>query len=123
MTTISHIELELAREPGHPQGDHRHSYDLYLPLGADGRIDAAAWQKSKPLCRVRRLRPNEPEARGHIVHGPGGRWTFDYRDDTTRDDETGFRLGEEKFVPGEYVSIREDDGRTHVFQVIAVRPA
>ena len=122
MTVISHIELELAREPGHPLGDRQHAYHLYLPLNGDGQIDAEAWRKNRSLCRVRRFRPNEEEAHGKIVHGPGGRWIFDYSEDTDRDDEIGFRLGEERFAPGEYVSVREDDGITHVFQVISVRP-
>jgi hypothetical protein len=118
---ISHILLELAREPGHPLGDRDHVYHLYLPLTEDGYIDAAAWRKNRSLCRVRRLRPGEEEARGHIVHGPGGRWSFDYAEDTDRDDETGFRLGDERFVQGEYLSILEDDGKMHTFQVISVR--
>jgi hypothetical protein len=123
MAKISHIELELAREPGHPLGDPRHGYHLYLPLTDDGHIDDKAWLANKAACRVRRMRPNEEDARGRIVHGPGGRWIFDYSEDTERDNETGFRFGDERFVPGEYVSIHEDDGKTHVFQVIAVRPA
>jgi hypothetical protein len=123
MSTLSHIELELAREPGHPLGDRNHSYHLYLPLTEEGRIDGKAWHKNPAAFRVRRRRPNEEDARGRIVHGPGGRWTFDYLDETDGDNEIGFRFGEERFVTGEYVSIREDDGKTHVFQVIAVRPA
>jgi hypothetical protein len=123
MTTLSHIELELAREPGHPLGDRNHGYHLYLPLTEEGRIDGKAWQQHRHACRVRRIRPNEEDARGRILHGPGGRWIFDYTEDTDRDNETGFRFSEERFVPGEYVSIHEDDGKTHVFQVIAVRPA
>lgn len=120
---ISHIRLELAREPGHPLGDRDHIYHLYLPLTADGHIDAEAWRHNRPLSRVRRLRPGESEARGQIVHGPGGRWIFDYTDETDRDNESGFRLGEERFVLGEYVSIREDDGKMHTFQVVSVQPA
>jgi hypothetical protein len=123
MATLSRIELELAREPGHPHGDRNHGYHLYLPLTADGQIDGKAWHENQAACRVRRMRPNEEDARGRILHGPGGRWIFDYSEETDRDNETGFRFGEERFVPGEYVSIREDDGKTHVFQVKAVGPA
>lgn len=118
---ISHIELNLAREPGHPQGDRNHSYNLYLPLTDDGHIDAKAWRANQAVCHVRRKRPNEEEVRGRIVHGPGGRWIFDYDDGTARDDEVGFKLNNERFIPGEYVSIREDDGKTHVFQIVSVR--
>lgn len=115
------IELELAREPGHPEGDRNHSYRLFLPLTADGYIDAAGFRDMPDWCRVVRNRPGEDEARGRIQRGPGGRWLFDYSDASTQDDEVGFRLSEERFVPGEYVSIREDDGKTHVFRIVSVR--
>ncbi len=123
MPTMSHIKLELAREPGHPFGDRDHAYHLYLPLTETGHIDSASWRANQAYCRVRRERPGEEDAHGRIVHGPGGRWVFDYTDASDRDDEVGFRLDAERFVPGEYVSIREDDGRMHVFQVISVNPA
>ncbi len=118
---ISHIALELAREKGHPLGDRGHGYHLYLPLTPTGHIDADAFRRGRAMCRVRRFRPGEAERRGKIVHGPGGRWVFDYDERTGHDDEVGFRLDEERFVPGEYVSIREDDGRLHTFQVVFVR--
>ena len=122
MSKISHIKLELAREPGHPMGDRNHGYHLYLPLAADGRIDTAAWQKLRNACRVRRFRSGEDERHGRIVHGAHGRWAFDYDGTSDFDDEAGFRFGDERFVPGEYVSVLEDDGRMHTFQVISIRP-
>jgi hypothetical protein len=118
---IYHVLLELGREPGtHPFGDPEHLYHLYLPLLADGTIDAEAWRRSRSICRVRRQRPGEPEATGLIVHGPGGHWLFDYPGTAT--DESGFRLEKEQFTAGEYISIKEDDGRFHTFQVISVKP-
>jgi hypothetical protein len=122
MATISHIVLELAREPGHPFGDRAHGYHLYLPLTAEGRIDAEAWHQNQAECRVRKFLPNAEVRHGRIVHGPGGRWSFDYDEESGRDDEHGFRLRDERFVPGEYVSIRENDGAMHTFQVVSVRP-
>ncbi len=122
MTTLSHIKLELAREPGHPNGDRDHGYHLYLPLTADGHVDGEAWHRVHGACRVRRFRPGEEERHGHILRGPGGQWTFDYDDRTDEDDEHGFKLRDEAFTAGEYVSIREDDGKMHTFQVILVRP-
>jgi hypothetical protein len=121
MTAISHITLELAREPGHPEGDSHHLYHLYVPLKTDGHIDAAACPAVKALCHVRRQRPGEAEVRGQVVHGPRGRWLFDYSDATARDDEVGYHFRDEAFIPGEYVSILEDDGRQHTFRVTAVR--
>lgn len=117
---IYHILLELGREPGtHPFGDPGHLYHLYLPLLEDRSIDADAWRRSRAICRVRRQRPGESEASGLIVHGPGGHWYFDYPGTAT--DESGFRLETERFTVGEYVSIKEDDGRFHTFQVISVK--
>lgn len=121
MPTLSHITLELARERDHPMGDRNYGYHLYLPLSDDGRIDTDAWQKLRSACRVRRFRPGEEERHGRILRGSGGRWSFDYDDRGDFDDEVGFRLGDEIFVPGEYVSVRENDGEMHTFQVISVR--
>jgi hypothetical protein len=121
MTTISHIVLELARERQHPHGDINHGYHLFLPLTPDGHIDADAWRKHQSQCLVRKFTPDAAERRGHIVHGPGGRWIFDYTDESSRDDEHGFRLNDERFVPGEYISIRENDGVMHTFRVTEVR--
>lgn len=122
MARISHITLELAREREHPLGDRNHGYHVYLPLTDDGHIDLDAWEKVRSACRVRRFRPGEDERHGRICRGPGGKWSFDYDDRSDFDDEIGFRLSDESFVPGEYVSVLEDDGRMHTFQVIAVRP-
>lgn len=120
--TLYRIELELAREPGHPEGDYQHSYRLYFPLTPEGHIDPSAYQDMPGWCRVVRRRPGEEEARGTVVRSPDDGWVFDYVEGTSTDDEMGFRLSEERFVVGEYVSIREDDGKMHVFRVVSVRP-
>ena len=49
-------------------------------------------------------------------HGPGDRWLFDLEPDEGLD-ETGFRLGSERFVLGEYVSIIAPDGVIHTYGV------
>ena len=121
MTTISHIVLELAREQGHPLGDRSHGSHLYLPLNGDGRIDKDAFPAVKHYTRVRRFRPGEDEAHGRIEHGPGGHYQFIYGQGGDRVEEAGYRLETERFVPGEYVSVREDDGVLHTFQVISVK--
>jgi hypothetical protein len=120
MTSISHIVLELAREKGHPLGDRGHGYHLYLPLDDDGLIDKDAFPAAKPYTRVRRFRPGQDEAHGQIVHGPGGHYHFRYGEGGDRVEEAGYRLETERFVPGEYVSVRED-GVLHTFQVISVK--
>jgi hypothetical protein len=64
---------------------------------------------------------------GRLAHKPGGaehaRWVFDYDSDSDTDDEAGYRFGAHAFAPGEYVSIRDQDGETHTFQVVSVVPA
>ena len=47
---------------------------------------------------------------------------FDY-DGAADDDEAGYRFGNHIFRPGEYVSIRGEDGEMHTFQVVSVEPA
>ena len=122
MTALTHIRLELARETGHPEGDHATGYDLYLPLTVDGHIDAVAWQAAKADCLVRKFTSDGQSAVGIIRHGPGGRWDFDYDDGASFGDEWGHRLDAERFVQGEYVSIRGPGDATHTYKVINLVP-
>ena len=48
---------------------------------------------------------------------------FDYDPDRADDDESGFRFGSHAFRQGEYVSIRDEDGEMHTYQVISVQNA
>ena len=40
---------------------------------------------------------------------------FDYNPVRVDDDESGYRFGTHAFRPGEYVSMRDDDGEMHTF--------
>jgi hypothetical protein len=117
---LTRIRLQLAREPGHPEGEPDVGYDFVAPLGADGRIDAEMWLAHRSACKVVRFRPDEALDIGHLVRRGGG-WAFHY-DIGDEDDEAGFRFADHVFQPGEYVSIREDSGM-HTFRVAAVTPA
>ena len=112
------IRLELAREAGHPVGSRQHGYTLVAPLDAEGRIDAEVWKSHQPASRVVRFRRGEENDIGHLVRKGGG-WAFHYDIQGDDPDEVGFRFAEERFVVGEYVSIREPDG-LHTFQVRSV---
>lgn len=112
------IRLELAREPGHPEGSRRHGYVFVAPLREDGRIDPALWKKYRDECRVMRFRPNDEDI-GHLVHRPGGAWAFHYDVQGDEEDETGYRFEDERFLVGEYVSIREG-GKMHTYRVVSV---
>ncbi|UIJ73209.1 hypothetical protein [Aurantimonas sp. HBX-1] len=113
--SFRHVRLELAREKGHPDGDRDHGYDLVVPLDAEGRLDAAEWKAHQSACRVRRFLQGQTDVVGRLRRKPGGTWFFDY-EEGEGDDEIGFRLGEERFVQGEYVSIRSGDAM-HTYQV------
>ena len=116
------IRLNLARTKEFPNGSARHGYEFIAPLDETGHIDAAAWKKNRELCRVRRFWGDEEEDIGHLVHRPGGTWAFHYDIGGDEDDEAGYRFGSHAFAPGEYVSIRDEDGDLHTSQVVTVQP-
>jgi hypothetical protein len=72
---------------------------------------------------VRRFWGDKEEI-GRVVHRPGGavhaRRVFDYEETAEDDDEAGYRFGIHAFQPGEHVSIRDEDGALHTFQVVTV---
>lgn len=112
------IQLELAREAKHPAGDRGYGYRLVVPLDDNARIDADLAREYQDLCKVVRFRPNEDDQVGHLVRKGAG-WAFHYDIRGEESDEVGYRLADERFVIGEYLSIREDDGM-HTFKVRSV---
>ena len=115
-SSFRQIRIELAREHEHPSGSHNIAYVLVAPLDDDGHIDADLWRKHREACRVARLRPGEAPMSGHLVHRRGDSWAFEY---SGIPDEVGYRFNEERFVPGEYVSVAEEGGM-HPFRVVSV---
>jgi hypothetical protein len=131
VTTLPHnfkrIRLNLARSKEFPQGSARHGYEFVAPLDQNWRIDVEQWKRDRAHCRVRRFWEGEEDQVGLVVHKPGGpehgRWVFDYDQSADEDDESGYRFGSHAFRPGEYVSIRGEDGEMHTFQVVSVEAA
>jgi hypothetical protein len=121
---LKHIRLALARSKEFPNGSACHGYDLVAPLDKEGHIDLELWRKHRDACRVRRFWEGEDDAFGHLVHKPGGaehaRWAFEYGPGAAENEESGFRFGLHAFAPGEYVSIKDDDGELHTFVVTSV---
>src|SRR5262245_48671911 len=109
------VRLLLAREKGHPEGERGAGYDLLVPLDREGRLDPHEWKTHQGACRVRHFRAGAEDRIGRLRRKPGGQWYFDYVEGE-RDDEIGFHLGEARFAPGEYVSIRSN-GAMHTYQV------
>ena len=131
MTQLPHvlkrIRLNLARSKEYPAGSARHGYEFVAPLDASAHIDPELWRKYREHCGVRRFWEGERDEVGHLVHVSGGRqharWVFDYDNSAEQDDEAGYRFGSHAFAPGEYVSIRDEDGEMHTFQVATVESA
>lgn len=115
--TLYSIRMELARNPGAPEGDSNHGYDLIAPLDSAGKLDKAAYAGVKERCVVRHFAGGHQE-KGHLVEGSEG-WRFDYRKGDA-DDEPVFRLDMHAFKVGEYVSVTEHDGVMRTFKVVAV---
>lgn len=118
---LQRVRLEAARSPEFPNGSHEHGYDFIVPLNPDGHIDADAWKAVRDRCRVKRFSAGEPDEVGHVVHKPGGAWAFHYdiRGDAQHD-EAGYHFETHKLRPGEYISIKEQDGVLRTFFVKSV---
>jgi hypothetical protein len=120
--SLKQIRLELARDKDYPEGSARCGYEFTAPLDGNGRLDAGKWKQNRAACRVTRFWEGSKPEWGHLIRKPGGAWAFHYDvfgDED--DDETGYRFGDELFVTGEYVSIREHDDRLRTFRVVSVR--
>jgi hypothetical protein len=114
------IHLDLAREPGHPEGSVEDRYTLVLPLDQEGRIDTDYCRSFPDLCRVAHVSFQGGVHRGMVRRESDGTWAFDYGD-ADSEDEAGFRFSHERFAPGEYVSVIRH-GQAHPYKVISLQP-
>ena len=122
MSGFYHLRLELAREPDHPHGDPASGWDLVCALDENGHLDLSACRADPQRCHIRKFERDETIATGHLRHTVGDQWIFDL-DPGDALDATGFRLGKEKFVLGEYVSIISPDGTPHTYRVERMQSA
>ena len=122
---LKRIRLVLARSRAFPVGSSEHGYEFVAPLDQDGHLDPEVWRDYRDNCRVKRFWDGEDDELGWLVYrsvGEAGHWRF-YYEKPFPDDEIGYRLEAHTFRNGEYVSIRDEDGETHTFQVASVEPA
>lgn len=122
MSAFHHIRLVLAREAGRPSGDPETGYDIVAPLDEAGLLDGEKLKAEPERSRVRAFTQDHTTAVGRLTRGPGGRWLLDFEPGTTADDIAGFNFGEERFTPGEYVSLTLPGGRQHTYVVARVQP-
>lgn len=122
---LAQITLHLARCHDHPQGSETTGYRFVAPLDAEGHLDPRAWDRERAHCLVTHFQHGETDRIGHLLHRPGGAggatWGFAY-DGLGHDAEAGHHLESHRFVPNEYISIRDEDGVTRTFKVVAVQP-
>ena len=119
---LKSVLLNLARTQDHPAGSPLHGYRFTAPLDEDGHLDPELWRAERERCRVVRFWGGEERDIGHLIHRGASGWGFHYDLGGDEGDELGFKLGNHRFTPGEYVSIRDDDGELHTFQVTTVEP-
>lgn len=117
---LHHIRLELGREPDHPHGNADDGYDLVLTLDKDARLDAAAIAAAPENTRVRRFKGTQTLAVGQLTRAEDGRWVLDLPGEDT--DAEGFRLDDEQFVVGEYVSLAQPGGDMRAYRVTLAQP-
>jgi hypothetical protein len=118
--SITHVELELAREPEHPFGNRECMYDLYLPIRDDGRIDRNRANHCREDCRFRCRRPDGCKVHGAISLVDSGRLELAYGDALPNGE---IRLPEPDgpLHPGQLLPIVDGNGEAHLFQVLSVR--
>ena len=116
---LHHIRLELAREPDHPHGNADDGYDLVLTLDKNARLDTAAIAAAPEATRVRRFNGGQTLAVGQLTRAGDGRWILDLPGEDA--DAEGFRLEDEQFVVGEYVSLAQPGGEMRPYRVTLVQ--
>ncbi len=114
------VRLELARNSEFPEGRPSRGYEFVAPLDGEGRLDVEEWPAVKGKCTVRRFWEGEGrDQHGELHHTRHRTWAFSYQPGED-DDEHFFHLDTHSLRVGEYVSIKETDGRTMTFKIVSV---
>jgi hypothetical protein len=121
--SMSRIVMRLARNPGNEfaDGDDRRGYTLVAPLTEDGKLNEVEFRSFRDRCTVRRFAPDEDPAEGRLARR-GDNWFFDYEEGTDVDDEPVYKLGQHRFVLGEYVTVADEEGRFLTYKVTDAQP-
>lgn len=116
--SMTRITLRLARNPSTDfvEGDLERGYVLMAPLTDEGKIDADVYAAAKAACTVRRFGPDMDAVEGKLKRDASV-WYFDYDAKRTSDDEPVFKLGDHRFLPGDYITITDEDGTPLTYQV------
>jgi hypothetical protein len=117
------VTLHLARSSGFPEGTDDRGYEIIAPIDASGHLDAREWRTVRAQCRVARFWRDEGERRGMLLHRAGGAngatWLIKYDGQTP--EEKGVHLETHRFAEGEYLSLRDEDGRLKTLKITRIR--
>lgn len=118
---LRRIVLRLARNPGteFAEGDDHRGYTVTAPLDDEGQLDEAGFRKAPEACTVRRFAPDEAPEEGRLARR-GSNWFFDYEEGDA-DDEPIHRLGDHRFVLGEYITVTDDEGRALTYKITEIQ--
>jgi hypothetical protein len=108
------VHLDRVRDPGNSHGSGADRYTLLLPLGSDGRILEIEANRHPDYCRVSRAEPGGGVLHGLMRPGSNQSWRLDFGEA----EETGLRFAEERFSPGDFVTVLRD-GDPHTYRVIS----
>ncbi|HYM30915.1 MAG TPA: hypothetical protein VEU47_06435 [Candidatus Cybelea sp.] len=111
------VRLELARCHDFPDGSTKHGYELNIPLQANGKLDHDYWLAHRQGNTFRRFWGDEDEQSGELRHDGRG-WMLSFGQHG--DNEMIYKADAHRFAEGEYISIKERDGHTRTFRVVAV---
>ena len=123
---LQHITLHLARSSEFPEGSAERGYEIVAPVDASSHLDPSEWRKFKTQCRVRRFSPEESDRLGVLLHHTGGSgvatWRLHYDGQARVYEEKGVHLETRRFAEGEYLSLRDEEGRLNTFKIDRMRP-
>ena len=111
------VHLDGVRELGRRPASAGDRYTLLLPLGSDDRILEAEAHRYPGYCRVSRTDSAGGVLRGLMRPGPNLSWCLDFG----KAEETGYRFAEERFSPGQYVTVLRE-GDPHTLRVVSRQP-
>jgi hypothetical protein len=120
------VTLHLARSSEFSRGSAERGYEIVAPVDASGHLDPKEWRKVRAQCCVTRFWRDEGERRGMLLHRAGGAsgatWRIHYDGQPTEHQEKGVHLETHRFAEGEYLSLRDEDGRLNTFKIAHMRP-
>ena len=115
------VHMTLARNEDFPNGSRDHGYEMVVPLDKEDMLDAEDWKVHSKECSVRRFWGDDEVQLGLLRHIGRG-WTIDFDLSTPSGDEPFFKLDRHKITPGEYLSVKDQDGEMRTFHIETVKP-